>query len=509
MTMTIKKFPESLWLACLLLSLVRAVPAFAEAPGAASAASDPATAAQQPAADAVAGPPDIVARVGDQPIPMSLLNTMLNSSGVVGLSIPALGTPERDRVRVQLLDKAISANLLYLDALDKGVDRDPGYQRDVRRFGDAILGMLYRKQHLIGEVAVSEAEIQEFFDNRIAPGTEFTEEVRTAIEASIRKERTQGRAATMRVRLREGTEVSIEEDKLKPGDDEGRRDAEVVARIDGAPVLWGEVKEVLGTPVNAGSMENRTRALNRLIDQRVLAQKGRAAGLEQDPVFRRRLAEFKKTRLINLHRGNLSRGMQPSEEALAEYFEKNRDRIAVNEMRKVQMVVLESKEEAEEIKQKIDSGEITIYQAAMEYSIDPNAKKTLGEIGWVSQGTGFPALDEVSFSLGPGELSGPVESPAGWHLVKVLDVRKAQYQSLDEPGAHKLTRRMLVHGKMDEYVIELRKSNKFPVIVYEDRINALFAAEREWIAAKLEKAGQGAEDEEKLKKQIEGLMNIQ
>ncbi len=504
----IKKLPEITLLPRTLLALALLLPGL----GAQAQGPDGETATQLPAAPQSdplpTDPADTVARVGNQPITMSLLNTMLNSSAVVGLSIPALGTPERDRVRVQLLDKAISANLLYLDALDQGVDRDPGYQQDVRRFEDAILGMLYRKQHLIGEVAVSDAEIREFFDNRIAPGTEFTDEVKTAIEASIRKERVQGRTSTMRVRLREGIEVSIEEDRLKPEEDEGRRDSQVVASIGGAPVLWGEVKGVLGTPVNAGSLENRTRALNRMIDHRILAQKGRAAGLEQDPVYRKRLAEFKKNRLINLHRSQLSREMQPSEEELAQFFEDNKDRIAVNEMRKVQMVVLESMEEAEEVKQKIDSGEITIYQAAVEYSIDQNAKQTLGEIGWVSQGTGFPELDAVTFSLGPDELGGPVQSPAGWHLVKVLDVRAARYQSLEDEGAKQLTRRMLVHGKLDEYVIELRQS-KYPVVVYEDRINGLFAAEAEWIAAKLEKAEQTTEDEEKLKKQIESLMKTE
>ena len=69
---------------------------------------------------------DIVARVGDQPITFNQLSTMLNSSAIVGLSIPALGTPERDQVRLTLLDKVISANLLYLDAVKQGLDKDPG-----------------------------------------------------------------------------------------------------------------------------------------------------------------------------------------------------------------------------------------------------------------------------------------------------------------------------------------------------------------------------------------------
>ena len=66
---------------------------------------------------------DVIARVGDQDISYGQINTMMNSSAVVGLSLPALGTPQRQKVRIMLLDKVISANLLYLDALKQGVDQ--------------------------------------------------------------------------------------------------------------------------------------------------------------------------------------------------------------------------------------------------------------------------------------------------------------------------------------------------------------------------------------------------
>ncbi len=60
-------------------------------------------------------------------------------------------------------------------------------------------------------------------------------------------------------------------------------------------------------------------------------------------------------------------------------------------------------------------------------------KRTLGEMGWVSQGTGFKELDDFTFNLEPEVVSEPVESPAGWHLVKVLDVNDAQLQDFDDP----------------------------------------------------------------------------
>ena len=130
---------------------------------------------------------DVIARVGDQPITFSEINTLLNSSAVVGVSLPALGTPERDQVRIALLDKVVSANLVYLDALEKGVDKDPEYRRDMQRFENGMLAGLYGQKHMVGDLSVSDEEIQAYFESSIAPGTELTDEVRTQIEAVLRK----------------------------------------------------------------------------------------------------------------------------------------------------------------------------------------------------------------------------------------------------------------------------------------------------------------------------------
>src|ERR1700686_562474 len=55
-------------------------------------------------------PKDVIARVGDQTISLHEIDTMINSSSVVGLDIPPPGTPERNAARLSLLDKVISAD---------------------------------------------------------------------------------------------------------------------------------------------------------------------------------------------------------------------------------------------------------------------------------------------------------------------------------------------------------------------------------------------------------------
>jgi len=456
---------------------------------------DVSSVAQQKTASAatatvVREPEDVIATVGDQTITFSQLNTMLNSSAIVGLSIPALGTPERDTIRITLLDKIISANLIYLDARKQGLDKDPVYLADLEHFSDSLLATLYQTKYLAGAIEVSDEDIDTFLKANFAEGTELTEDIRRIIDATLRKQRFQAQSSTQRIRLREGVDIRIVEAELDPAEDAVRDDTVAVATIDEMPLTWGEMKMVLRAPQYTGSVEVRREALNKQIDGRIMARKARAAGLEQDPAYLARMAEFRKARLINFHRLGLVKGIEPTNAQIREYFEANRDAIAEPEVRKVQMVVLKTQDEARAVKDRIDAGEITLFEAARDHSITPTAKQDLGEVGWVERGTALPALDEAIFSLGPGELGGPVETPAGWHIVSVTDIREAQHQDIENTETRNLTRRKLVHDKLDEYVINLRKQGTYPIEVREDVMVRLAQKEADLVGQLAEQAAQ-------------------
>ncbi|HHJ17055.1 MAG TPA: hypothetical protein ENJ80_10190 [Gammaproteobacteria bacterium] len=438
-------------------------------------------------------PRDTVARVGDQYITFSYISTMLNSSAIVGLSIPTFGTPERDQVRLTLLDKMISANLLYLDAVKNGVDKTPQYRQDMQRFSDAVLASVYKNNYVSAEIEVTQQEIQDYFDNHIAAGTEFSDEVRAGIEARLRKQKFTARMHALHDRLREGARVIINEAELDPEDDQVRDASDVIATIDGKDITWEEVRIPLSTPRNAGSRENRLEALNRLLDIRLMTLKARQAGLEQDPVYRARINEYRKTHLINIYRDDLFGQWEPDDATLRAYYTANRDRIMVNELRKVRMVVLETEQEARDVRSRIESGEITLFQAVADYSIAPDADKTLGDIGWVKKDTGFPELDRVTFALGPDEISDPVQSPAGWHLVQVTDMRDAVYDDIEDETTRQATRRRYIDEKLDAYVINLR-THEFPVEVYDDVFFKLAQQEVDWYRKVSEKTQKSPEE---------------
>ena len=215
-------------------------------------------------------------------------------------------------------------------------------------------------------------------------------------------------------------------------------------------------------------------------DRELLAQRARAAGLESDPVYKRRVGEYGKTRLINLHRARLASDVEPSEAELKAYFEGNRDQISTPEFRKVQMVMVETQEQAQSLKDELADGELTMYQAASEHSVAPDAKQNLGELGWIGKGKLKPQLDAMIFALQPGEIGGPVEAGGLWHLATVQDVRDAQYSDLEDPATRKHVRRRYIHEKLNDYVVELRK-NEFPVEVYEDVLIRLAQQEADMV----------------------------
>jgi len=272
-------------------------------------------------------------------------------------------------------------------------------------------------------------------------------------------------------------------------------------------LTWGEVKDrivragkgAVAVDPLADEQDARKAALQNEIDLRIMAKKARAAGLDQDPVFKARSSEYRKNRLINLHRDQLIAQIEPTDEELKAYYEANKASIVQPEARKIQMVVLETKEEAEAIKAQLEAGQITMYQAAKEHSIAARAKQDLGEVGWVYQGDTVPALDEAIFALGPGEISTPVETPAGWHLVTVQDMQEAKFEDLGDTATRKLVRRKYLDDKLNAYVVSLRK-NDFPVEVYQDVLIKLAQQEADMVKELAEKAKQpGSVTEQRVK----------
>jgi len=92
--------------------------------------------------------------------------------------------------------------------------------------------------------------------------------------------------------------------------------------------------------------------------------------------------------------------------------------------------LVETEEEAQEIRDRIEAGE-DFADLAAEVSLDTGSGAQGGDLGFVPRGRFVPSIDEAVFSLPIGELSEPIESDFGWHLVEVLEREERELSPSD------------------------------------------------------------------------------
>jgi peptidyl-prolyl cis-trans isomerase SurA len=115
---------------------------------------------------------------------------------------------------------------------------------------------------------------------------------------------------------------------------------------------------------------------------------------------------------------------------------------------KVNQVVTaaEAKRKLTELKERLDHGSATFEELAKLYSNDLSASKG-GDLGWVYPGDTVPEFERVMDQLKPGEVSQPVETPFGFHLIQVVE-RKTDDASKER--ARQAARQAIRERKTDE-----------------------------------------------------------
>ncbi|MCI0474492.1 MAG: peptidylprolyl isomerase [Ignavibacteria bacterium] len=101
---------------------------------------------------------------------------------------------------------------------------------------------------------------------------------------------------------------------------------------------------------------------------------------------------------------------------------------------------------------------------AMEYSQDPGSATKGGDLGVFDRRRMVQPFDSAAFSLKVGEVSGPVRTPYGWHLIKVTEIK--EYPSFDKAKENlkaEFKRGMQYKTEYDKFVAKTLKDYKFTV----------------------------------------------
>jgi len=83
-------------------------------------------------------------------------------------------------------------------------------------------------------------------------------------------------------------------------------------------------------------------------------------------------------------------------------------------------ILVKTKDEAFEVQDRLLQGE-DFEKLAKQYSFCPSGQKG-GALGYFKRGQMVPEFEEVAFSLEKNEVSQPVKTDFGWHLIKVVDI---------------------------------------------------------------------------------------
>ena len=120
-----------------------------------------------------------------------------------------------------------------------------------------------------------------------------------------------------------------------------------------------------------------------------------------------------------------------SEEEARDFFEDNRYLFDQPEEVEARHILLESEKEAEEVAELLEQGGDFVELAA-EYSTDASNKEQGGNLGFFERGAMVEEFEKAAFSLDVGDVSEPVATDFGYHIIEVLDYREEVTVAFEE-----------------------------------------------------------------------------
>jgi len=135
--------------------------------------------------------------------------------------------------------------------------------------------------------------------------------------------------------------------------------------------------------------------------------------------------------------------VSPTEEELYGYYEANIARYDVPEEIRASHILLADEDTAQDVYAQLMAGG-DFAELAREYSEDRSNSEEGGDLGWFGRGQMVEAFEDAAFALEIGEISEPVPTQFGYHIIQLVDRQEAHTPTLDE-----------VHDEVrDDYIAE-------------------------------------------------------
>ncbi len=224
--------------------------------------------------------------------------------------------------------------------------------------------------------------------------------------------------------------------------------------------------------------ELKKELVNRWIEISLLSLEAEKEGLNEDPLVKARIQQARSAILAQeLIRRQIIGKTEINDAEARKYYQENKAQFSQPERIKARHILIAvedpasadskkaAREKAEKILARVRAGE-DFAELAKKYSDDPGSREKGGDLGFFSRGQMIEPFEKAAFSLKVGEIAGLVESPFGYHIIKLEERQPAQttpYEKVKEQVREKALEAKR-ESVLEAYLQQLRK--KYPVSTY-------------------------------------------
>ncbi|MEO1719046.1 MAG: peptidylprolyl isomerase [Pseudomonadota bacterium] len=202
----------------------------------------------------------------------------------------------------------------------------------------------------------------------------------------------------------------------------------IVARVNGVEITEQDMilaEQEIGSQIQRMPPSQRRRVLVEfLVENQLVADAAKSANLASDAGFKARMDYWRRRSLRDTYfEANIESSVD--DKAAKAFYDQEVAKRSGGEEVRASHILVKTEEKANEIFEALaHDGDFA--ELAQKNSIDPGTKAKGGDLGFFGKGRMVPAFDKAAFALKEGEVSEPVKSQFGWHVIKVTEKRTQQ-----------------------------------------------------------------------------------
>lgn len=240
----------------------------------------------------------------------------------------------------------------------------------------------------------------------------------------------------------------------------------VMAKINGRDLTREEVENFIGMMGSQGMQfqneEGLKKVADELVNQELMYLDAKKQGLDKDEAYLKEVERSSENILKQYAINKLLSTIELKDEDLKEYYESHKEHFQKPMQFTASHILVEEEEKANEIKEKIEAGDLDFEGAAKEYSTCPSNEQG-GKLGTFQSGQMVKEFEDAAKTAEVGVVTEPVKTQFGYHLIKVDERQEANTAEFEEVK-EEIQRQVLSLKQQEVYLDNIEKiSNEYEV----------------------------------------------